>query len=169
MSKKKTVNKFKLPEANAEFRKMIKTITEAELKKLKKEQLQQLYDKAIIAYPNAGKQVSRAERQNLHTIQEGLFGGLDPKLQSSLENIGETLVKNPSKRKKAINYNLPNSGAVIIKNWNGKKLEVKILEAGFEYKGKNYNSLSQLAKEIAGYTVSGPIFFGLRKPKTKVA
>lgn len=166
---KKKANNFKFPESDTEFRKMIKTITEAELKKLKKEHLQQLYDKAQIAYPNAGKQVSRAERQNLYIIQEGLFGGLDPKLQSSLENIGETLVKNPSKRKKAINYNLPNSGAVIIKNWNGKKLEVKILESGFEYKGKTYNSLSQLAKEIAGYTVSGPIFFGLRKPKAKVA
>ena len=169
MPKRQAANKFKLPKSDTEFRKMIKTIKVAELKTLKKEQLQQLYNMAGTAYPNAGKQVSRIERQNLHVIQECLFGGLDPKIQSSLENIGETLLKNPSKRKKAIDYNLPKSGAVIIKNWNDKKLEVKILESGFEYKGKNYNSLSQLAKEIAGYTVSGPIFFGLRKPKVKVA
>ena len=35
--------------------------------------------------------------------------------------------------------------------------------------GRQYSSLSKLAKEISGYAVSGPIFFGLRKPKVKLA
>lgn len=169
MPKKKETNNFEIPASDAEFRKFIKAATATQLSKFSKEQLQQLYDKALVAYPEGGKQISRAERQNLHLIQEGLFGRLDPKLQTSLENIGETLVKNPQKRKKAINYNLPSSGAVIVKNWNGKKLEVKVLESGFEYDGVTYKSLSQLAKHIAGYTVSGPIFFGLRKPKAAIA
>ena len=161
---------FTLPESNEEFRNLIKKITQDELKKFCKEDLQHIYDKAKDAYPPASmKKLSRHERDNLYFIQEQLFGKLDTKLVSSLENIGETLVKNPDSRKKAIKYNLPGSGAVIVKQWKGKKLEVKIVDGGFEYKGKPYKSLSRLAKEISGYAVSGPVFFGLRKPKEKVA
>jgi hypothetical protein len=98
-----------------------------------------------------------------------LFGGVDNKLESSLENIGQTLVKKPEKRKKAIDYRLPSVGSVIVKNWKGKQLEVKILENGFEYEGEIYSSLSKLAKQIAGYAVSGPVFFGLRKAKAAIA
>ena len=105
----------------------------------------------------------------LFSLQEALFGGLDTKLKSSLENIGETLAKKPDKRKKAIDYSLPSTGAVIVKNWKNKKLEVKILKKGFEYEGRMYKSLSCLAREISGYAVSGPVFFGLRKAKVRSA
>lgn len=157
------------PEDLEKFRKLIKKITKEELKKLKKEQLKEFYDIAKEAYPESIKKLSRRERENLYVIQEELFGRLDPKIIASLENIGETLVKNPSARKKGIKYNLPESGAIIIKHWKGKKLEIKIVEGGFEYRNKFYKSLSNLAKEISGYAVSGPIFFGLRKPQEKVA
>lgn len=160
--------KIDIPADDAAFRKLIKTTAREELKKLDKEKLQKLYDKAKEAYPEKGKPLSRNERINLYTIQEKLFGGVDTKLVSSLENIGETLVKRPDKRKKAIDYNRPSDGAVIVKQWKGKKLEVKIVKSGFEYEGRVYKSLSRLAKEISGYAVSGPIFFGLRKAKAKV-
>jgi hypothetical protein len=171
-TKSKKVNKtltnnanFKLPESNSEFREFIKKITQEELNKLSKEDFENIYDKAKEAYPFSIKKISRSERENLYFIQEQLFGKLDSKLISSLENIGETIVNSPSSRKKAIKYNLPGSGAVIVKQWKGKKLEVKIIDGGFEYQGKQYKSLSNLAKDISGYAVSGPIFFGLRKPK----
>ncbi len=131
--------------------------------------LSDLYDKAKETYNDPAKKMSRKERETLYHVQEMLFGKLDPKVALSLERIGETLVKNPKARKKAINYNLPNDGAVIVKQWKGKKLEVKILENGFEYNGDHYNSLSKLAKVISGYAVSGPIFFGFRKPNEKIA
>jgi hypothetical protein len=158
---------IKLPMPLEELRKLVKELTAEELKKLDKEKLRQLYDGAVEAYPDGGKQISLKERENLYVIQEQLFGKLDSKLKVKLENIGETLVKKPEKRKKSINYNLPSAGAVIVKNWKGKKLEVKILDSGFEYEGEQYKSLSNLAKQIAGYAVSGPIFFGLRTPKLK--
>ena len=131
--------------------------------KLYKEHLKQLYEGAKNIYPDDIKQISRKERQNLYLIQEQLFGGLDNKTIESLENIGETLVKQPDKRKKKVNYNLPSSGAIISKDWKGKKLEIKILDSGYEYQGEIFKSLSKLAKHITGYAVSGPIFFGLRK------
>jgi hypothetical protein len=152
-----------------EFRQLIKKITEQELKKLPKEDIQKIYDQAKVVYDNSKIKISRTERKTLYHVQEILFGALDPKITASLERIGETLVKNPKARKKAINYNLPSDGAVIVKQWKDKKIEVKIVPGGFEYKNKPYKSLSKLAKEISGYAVSGPIFFGLRKPKQAIA
>ncbi len=152
-----------------ELRKLVKRITKEELRKIGKEDLKSIYEKAKDAYPDSMKKISRKERENLYCIQEELYSKLDPALITSLEGIGETLVKNPGSRKKAIKYNLPGTGAVLVKEWKGKKLEVKITDGGFEYCNKIYKSLSNLAKEISGYAVSGPIFFGLRKPKVQVA
>lgn len=165
MTNDKSVKNNNINQCNQEFKQLIKTLSIAELKEMDKDQLQNIYDGAKSAYNNTKQIISRKERENLYAIQEKLFGGVDAKLQASLENIGETLVKKPEKRKKTIDYKLPNSGAVIIKNWKGKNIEVKIVESGFEYNGESYKSLSKLAKEIAGYAVSGPIFFGLRKAK----
>jgi len=153
---------------NVDLKKGIKNLNSDELRKLDKKQLQQLYKRAKELYADNCGPLSRVERQNLYIIQEGLFGNVDPKTQASLENIGKTLVKKPDKRKKAIDYNMPCAGSVLVKNWKGKQLEVKILTDGFEHKNQYYKSLSKLAKEIAGYAVSGPIFFGLRKPKARV-
>jgi hypothetical protein len=157
-----------IPDSPEEFRDVIKRITHEELKGFNKTELQKIYERSKEVYDDSNKRISRQERQTLYHVQERLFGKLDPAITSSLERIGETLATNPRARKKAINYNIPNTGAVIVKDWKGKKLEVKIVDGGFEYKGKPYKSLSRLAKEISGYAVSGPVFFGLRKAKESV-
>ncbi len=104
-----------------------------------------------------------SERQNLYKIQERLFGKLDLTKKSKLERLGKTLTTQEEKLVKNIKYNLPPAGTIINKEWNGNRLQVKIVEGGFEYKDKIYKSLSGLARKISGYGVSGPIFFGLRK------
>ncbi len=155
------------PEA---FRKWFKTLNANELRAHKKPDLQRIYDRALIAYPDSGgAPISRKERALLYALQEALFGALDNDLKVSLENIGKTLATAPNKRKQAIDYQLPQIGTVIVKHWKGTRLEVTITKDGFEYEGQHYKSLSQLAKHIAGYGMSGPIFFGLRKPKMKCA
>lgn len=158
-------NPVNIPEDQAVFRKWIKSAKREEIKALNQEQLQTAYARAKEAYPAKGNPLSRSERVNLYMIQAKLFGSVDAKLVASLEKIGETLVKKPDRRKKAVDYQLPADGAVIIKHWKGQKLEIKIVPYGFEYNGRIYQSLSALAKHIAGYAVSGPILFGLRKPK----
>ena len=169
MPKKNTTKTITAPSSNTAFRKLIKATDARALGAMDKATLQKLYDRALEAYPDSGGQISRKEREVLYELQQALFGKLDPKLQTSLENIGQTMVSKPNKRKQAVDYKLPKTGAVIVKEWKGKRLEVKILKSGFEYEGRQYSSLSKLAKEISGYAVSGPIFFGLRKPKTKLA
>jgi len=58
---------------------------------------------------------------------------------------------------------IPPIGSIISKTYCGEQIEVKVLENGFEYKGKVYKSISRVAMTIVKRTVSGYFFFGLSK------
>lgn len=60
------------------------------------------------------------------------------------------------------------SGAHITRTWNGQTYKVTVNGKNkFEYNGKNYRSLSAIARKITGAHWSGPLFFGLNKQKSK--
>jgi DUF2924 family protein len=52
-------------------------------------------------------------------------------------------------------------GARLVREWNGRTHTVTVEEAGFTYAGRNYRSLTAIAREITGARWSGPRFFGL--------
>jgi hypothetical protein len=58
---------------------------------------------------------------------------------------------------------LPMPGSVIIKEYQGRTILVRILDAGFEYDSRRFASLSAIAKEITGTKWNGFLFFGLTK------
>ena len=64
---------------------------------------------------------------------------------------------------KAKDPRIPAIGSIISKTYRGQQIEVKVLENGFEYKGKVYKSISRVAMTIVKRTVSGYFFFGLSK------
>lgn len=53
------------------------------------------------------------------------------------------------------------TGAVLVREWNGRSYQVNVLENGFQMDGKAYASLTAIAKKITGVKWSGPRFFGL--------
>jgi hypothetical protein len=55
----------------------------------------------------------------------------------------------------------PQTGATLVREWDGKKHIVHVTEDGFRYAGNGYRSLTQIAKVISGTHQSGPRFFGL--------
>lgn len=57
-------------------------------------------------------------------------------------------------------------GARLIRKWHGRTHTVTVTEDGFEYGGKKYPSLTQIARKITGAHWSGPRFFGLNAKKT---
>jgi Protein of unknown function (DUF2924) len=63
----------------------------------------------------------------------------------------------------------PKAGTRIVREWQGRLHEVSVLENGFEYGGRTYRSLSEIAREITGTRWSGPAFFGMRKRETRRA
>ena len=56
------------------------------------------------------------------------------------------------------------SGTRLMREWRGQRYDVLILDNGFEFKGRTYQSLTAIAKEITGTHWSGPRFFGLKRP-----
>jgi hypothetical protein len=53
------------------------------------------------------------------------------------------------------------AGARLVREWNGRTHTVTVEEEGFTYAGRNYRSLSAIARNITGARWSGPRFFGL--------
>lgn len=52
-------------------------------------------------------------------------------------------------------------GTRLIRSWNGRDISVVVTDGGFEFDGRNWPSLSAIARDITGTPWSGPRFFGL--------
>jgi hypothetical protein len=56
-------------------------------------------------------------------------------------------------------------GTRLLRDWNGRALNVLVCEDGFELDGRQYASLTQIAHDVTGTRWSGPRFFGLKTKK----
>lgn len=56
-------------------------------------------------------------------------------------------------------------GTRFLREWNGKTIAVTAAEGGFNWDGKVYRSLSEIARTVTGAHWSGPRFFGLKKAR----
>jgi hypothetical protein len=50
-----------------------------------------------------------------------------------------------------------------VREWHGRTHTVSVIDEGFEFQGKSYRSLTEIARRITGAQWSGPRFFGLTK------
>ncbi|MFZ8977248.1 MAG: DUF2924 domain-containing protein [Pseudohongiellaceae bacterium] len=55
-------------------------------------------------------------------------------------------------------------GTRLVREWHGKNHIVEVEIEGFRHQGRQYASLSEIAREITGTRWSGPRFFGLKSP-----
>jgi len=62
---------------------------------------------------------------------------------------------------------LPKIGTTITKKYKGKTINVRVIEKGFEYNGREFRSLSAVAKHITGAIWNGFLFFGLTERQDK--
>lgn len=92
--------------------------------------------------------------------------GLTPDQQKRLEQMIKQYKRNPN----CFDENVPvlKPGTRLVRNWNGIRHSVLVQAAGYEYKGKIYGSLSQIASEITSTRWNGWIFFGLKKKESAV-
>jgi len=58
---------------------------------------------------------------------------------------------------------LPSVGTILTRQYQGRTICVKILKAGFEYDGRQYESLSAIASSVTGTRWNGFSFFGLKE------
>ena len=52
-------------------------------------------------------------------------------------------------------------GSQLVRSWNDRTISVDVTESGFLFDGREYKSLSSIAREVTGVQWSGPRFFGL--------
>jgi hypothetical protein len=96
-------------------------------------------------------------------IQEETHGGLGKSCRRQLKRLAETLRDEgaiPTTQGQTFKL-----GTKLIREWKGKVHEVVIAGNGYEWGGKRYRSLSQVARSITGTRWSGPRFFGLATEK----
>ncbi len=63
----------------------------------------------------------------------------------------------------AIDNRLPLPGAILMREYKGQTLQVRVLPHGFEFEGEVFKSLSAVAKKISGQHCNGYHFFRLRQ------
>ena len=86
-------------------------------------------------------------------IQSEAFGGLDASTRRKLRT--ET-----STGRNSVDLA---PGTVLTREWKGVPETVRRTEAGYEWRGRTYRSLTAVARAISGGPRSGPLFFGLKE------
>lgn len=106
-------------------------------------------------------------RRLAHRIQEDAYRIRQPLLMSKNERrIKQLLETGCVARRKT--QAAPLVGSVLTRVHNGQVHRVVVLGGGvFEYQGRQFGSLSKVAREITGTRWSGPAFFGLRSNNNK--
>ena len=102
-------------------------------------------------------------RSIAHRLQELEFGGLPKWARQSLA--GATVGAEPRDKAPPASEPRLKPGARLVREWRGRTHTVMVLDEGFEFEGRRYRSMTQVAREITGAHWSGPRFFGLADRK----
>lgn len=94
-----------------------------------------------------------------YRVQEEAHGGLTARTRKRLALVASDLAA--GRPLKAPNHNIK-PGTRLLREWQGVVHEVVVLESSISYQGKNWPSLTAVAREITGARWSGPRFFGLQ-------
>lgn len=101
-----------------------------------------------------------------YRIQELAHGGLSVRAEAKLnERIEEEHLRARGKTP-VRKGDRPIAGTRLIREWQGMEHTATVLDDGFEYQGRRYQSLSAIARAITGTRWSGPLFWGLRNHRS---
>ena len=111
-------------------------------------------------------------------IQELEYGGLSDAAKQRLEALtptAELALRNPpGSRKQKVpapaehqvrDRRIPPPGTVLLRKYKNVSIAVTVLENGFEWEGREYRSLSAVAKAATGSHLNGVRFFNLDRKK----
>lgn len=93
--------------------------------------------------------MQRADRETVNALVQTMKQGSKPKVPATRDDL--------------------QPGTVLMREWNGRHYEVRVMKEGFLFNDKTWKSLSQIAREITGARWNGPAFFGLRAKRRGAA
>ena len=103
-------------------------------------------------------------RSIAHRIQEKAYGGLPMATRRLLDQLVKAAAAKPDARLELPRRIKP--GSELVRTWNRRTYRIRVLEKGFAYDGKTFDSLSEIARLITGTKWNGPRFFGLRSTRS---
>jgi hypothetical protein len=92
-------------------------------------------------------------------IQERAFGGYDRATEKALDRYA-----GPVGGMDGAGRHLK-SGTVLVREYQGSRHTVTVMQDGFAWQERTYPNLSKIAQAITGVKWNGPRFFGLRQAK----
>ena len=92
-------------------------------------------------------------------LQEKALGGHSYATRQRLKSISDTLDAVGKLARRRARSLKP--GARLVRTWHGETHTVRVTDDGYEWRGKRWQSLTSIAREITGTKWSGPRFFGL--------
>ena len=110
--------------------------------------------------PAPGLSPSLLARGIAYRLQERVHGGLSRSTEKQLANIARRLTRTGSVDDPDAVSLKP--GTRLVRSWNGTIYKVLVGDDAFEFDGRRYESLSQIARDITGAHWSGPRFFGVK-------
>ena len=146
----------------------------AQIEALKKMTASQLQHKWRELYGEDTHSCNRAYlwRRLAWRVQELAYGGLSERAKARLKELGDDLRMLPPRDWRPVapgpvrDRRIPAPGTVLSRKYHGQEIRVAVLEDGFEWNGRQFRSLSALAREVTGQRWNGLLFFGLTRGKT---
>lgn len=96
-------------------------------------------------------------------LQERRYGDVPAIIRRELMRLTEVVPEAAEKSRPPIMPIRLSDGTRLIREWNGRTIEVLVPDNAFEWGGRTYKSLSHIAREVTGAHWSGPRFFGMRQ------
>lgn len=116
------------------------------------------------AFPE-GMSIDLMRRGIAWRLQEKSLGGMQPARLRELSRLAKQLDVNGELNVEA--QRQLKRGTRIVRQWHGTAYTVTVLDQGFEFEGRHYESLTPIARTITGASWSGPRFFGLQRGSGK--
>src|SRR5262245_609672 len=149
----------------------------AEINRLRSMTVGELRERWLELYgePSRSRNRDYLWRRLAWRIQELQYGGLSDRAKARIEELapdGFVRARTPSHAvppptpRNVLHITdprRPTPGTVLTRQWHGQEVRVLVVDDGFEWDGRRYRSLSEVARAITGQRWSGPLFFGLRK------
>jgi Protein of unknown function (DUF2924) len=96
-----------------------------------------------------------------YRLQAEAFGDLSRALARTLDDLGRA-DKDAAPLAAPSGQSGPRPGTVLVREHNGERHHVMVVQEGYSWKGKTYTSLTKVAYAITCTNWNGPRFFGLR-------
>ena len=99
-----------------------------------------------------------------YRLQERQQGGLTSSVRREVARLTRLVARTGECQ--PVNHISLKPGTRLVREWNGRRLNVLVCDEGFELDGRKYTSLTQIACDVTGTRWSGPRFFGLTSRKS---